>query len=181
MLENYLTGPGAADLEDPDGSEPGLESFADVEAVAKRSQPHAAIAKMREQGGGLKLAYKMMSLGLWNMAAVIYMVMQPLWDWYTAQVTGVKTPVDALRYNIQMAAGWPNEPHLRHLLRHCFERPASLRECYIDGMRPSEQRKLIQLVSDLAWSMLSERVLIARNGISTPDIDLPCSPLPYIL
>ena len=179
MLENYLTGPGAADLEDPDGSEPGLESFADVEAAAKKSQPHAAIAKMREQGGGLKLAYKMMSLGLRNMIAVIYMVMQPLWDWYTAQVTGVKTPADALRYNIQMAAGWPNEPHLTHLLRHCFGRPASLKACYLDGMRPSEQHKLIQLASDLAWSMLSERVLTPNNTFD--DIYLPCSPLPYIL
>ena len=42
-------------------------------------------------GGGLELAYRMMHVGLRDMARVVYTVTKAEWDWYTEQTTSART------------------------------------------------------------------------------------------
>ena len=43
-------------------------------------------------GGGLRLAYKLMTTKLYNYAKVLYVLQLSCWTWYSDQVANVKTP-----------------------------------------------------------------------------------------
>ncbi len=80
-----------------------------------------------------------MSSELRQHVRILYLVTHPVWDWYSDEVTRVKTPEDGLRYSIKLADGaWRCQSHVqdtwRHAL-HCEEQlafmglPADTRPC----------------------------------------------------
>jgi len=63
VIEDYLDGPGSG-LVDPDNE---ATAFDDLNAAAGARTPHAQLQKLRESGGGLQLAYKMMATTMRNL------------------------------------------------------------------------------------------------------------------
>ena len=91
-------------------------------------------------GGGLKLAYRMMHLGLRDMCRVVYTVTKSEWDWYTEQTKKNKNPKSALVYNCRQSRGWCSDWHLRKTLQHSLYEPKSLQYCFV-GMAHTQEHK----------------------------------------
>lgn len=76
------------------------------ERVDMRTQ----FSKLKENlGGGLKLAYHLMSKRLLQMTHIIAMSTRPYWSWYTKSVKNVKSPQDHLKSFARLASSWQQE------------------------------------------------------------------------
>ena len=163
VLEDYLGG--ATPIADPDAS---VIAFDDVAGAAKAT-PHAALMKLREEGGGLKLAYRMMTDGLQRWCWIIVTVTKALWDWYTEQTTEVKCPHAMLKYNIAMAKNWNCDGQLRHTFQHSLYTARTLKACQLQalGELGEQERKTAKSLLELSWSIVGERVwsLAARHSV----------------
>ena len=71
------------DIPDPDAE---ATSFRDIREVAKAKSAKAQLAEMRKLGGGLKLAYRLMTAQLLTHAKILSVVTRSCWTWYTQQV-----------------------------------------------------------------------------------------------
>jgi hypothetical protein len=101
IFESYVA---IADgIADPDDD---TVPFDDLGAAARAKTPQAQILKLREAGGGIRLAYNMMKLGVRDWCRVIQVVTKPLWDWYTHQTTECQSPHTALQYAVAMSNTW---------------------------------------------------------------------------
>ena len=125
VLESYLSGP--RQLVDPDSSQ--IE-FHDIAAAAKET-PKASFLKLKDEGGGLLLAYRMMTHGNMLWCWVIVTVTKVLYDWYTAQTTEIKSPPAMLKYNVTMALAWTHDAQFRLTFAHSLYTPRSLRNCEV--------------------------------------------------
>ena len=106
----------------------------------------------------MKLAYRIMNVGLRDWCRVMYVVTKPLWDWYTDQTTHCKTPQDALRYNIDMAKSWRSTSQIRLTFEHSLYDSQALQYCL--GLLDSEQQiqKSVRGLMSLSWAICSERL-----------------------
>ena len=64
------------DIQDPDDD---ATSFHDVNQVGRAKSPAAELAAMRKLGGGIKLAYKLMTTRLLEHAKILQVVTRPCW------------------------------------------------------------------------------------------------------
>ena len=74
ILEDCLDGK----VPDPDAA---AIAFDDLNAAAKAKTAYAQLQKLREDGGGLKLAYELSSHGMLKMCVIIAEVTRPCWNW----------------------------------------------------------------------------------------------------
>ena len=61
---------------------------------------------LRAGKGGLKLVHAVLSRSNWENCHVLLVCNRPLWDWYTVQVTELKTAHDAVDYAVHMSTRW---------------------------------------------------------------------------
>ena len=63
------------------------------------------------------MAYRLMSADVHIFAEMLFRLSNPLWDWYTEEVTKTRSPKDGVRYSMRFAAGgWKNAGHVRKLV-----------------------------------------------------------------
>ena len=94
--------------------EPDPDDCGDFDIGGKvGSDPVRQLKAMLKNGGGIRLAYKLMKEALLEHARILYVAEQPSWDWYTNEVENTKTPQDAFAYSLHMAdGGWAQEQHI---------------------------------------------------------------------
>ena len=64
-------------------------------------------------GGGLKLAFHLMSNRLLQLVHIIAMVTRPCWSWYTESVRKLNNCQDHLQRLVELARGWASDLHLQ--------------------------------------------------------------------
>eukprot|EP00438_Fugacium_kawagutii_P028366 Skav224994 [mRNA] locus=scaffold765:35364:36509:- [translate_table: standard] len=118
------------------------------------------LSSLKSQLGAFKLAYRLVTESLFDCKLLQYAT-KPLWDWYTEQVTTIKTPDQALKYSMSMAMNedWQSERHLKDLCK-CLQ--ANIALTTLQQVNNSA-RKLFFLVAHLlsnrAWSMAVRHAL----------------------
>jgi hypothetical protein len=135
ILEDLL----GTSVMDPDAA---AIAFDDLNGAAKTKSSYAALQKMREEGGGLKLAYKLSTIALLKHCIIIAEVTRPCWDWYTLCTTTCKTPKDAVIYAIKMVSDWRCDDHLLATLRHSLYCESTRQKCdIVIGLVASEKKR----------------------------------------
>ena len=95
--------------------------FHSLLAAGRQCSPQAELAALKRADGGFKLAYKLMSDELEIGVKRLYQATHATWEWYTAQVKEVKSPMDGLKYDMRMSAGgWARSPLLQHTVMETF-------------------------------------------------------------
>jgi hypothetical protein len=90
LFESHLS----ADVEDPD-----IEcDFEDLANVSKSASPQEELRKLRAVGGGLSLAYKIMTSVLLHIVKVMYIVSLATWEWYVWHIENLKSPKQQLGF-----------------------------------------------------------------------------------
>ena len=140
---------------DPDNN--GLE-FDDLDAAAKEKSPRAQLAALKAAGGGLKLAYKLMSEKLWRHAKILYIAQRACWTWYTEQVKRVKTPAQGMRDILASSQGaWMYDKHLRGIVWDCFASSSTFNFLQLEMGESVYSRRLAELAVSIlgnrAWSL----------------------------
>lgn len=64
---------------------------------------------LRAGKGGLKLVHMVLSHAIWENCHILLACNRPLWDWYTVQVTELKTAFDAVDYAMHMSTEWSHD------------------------------------------------------------------------
>ena len=84
--------------------------------------PRKELQKILRDGGGLRLAYRLMQDALYVHVCIMYGVEHACWDYYTSEIESVKTPEDNLRSTWRLSRIWAAHPHLwqTHYRRHLF-------------------------------------------------------------
>ena len=143
------------DVPDPDLDS---TSFDDIQNVGRARSAAAQLAAMRKLGGGLRLAYKLMSTTLLDYAKILQTVTRSCWSWYARQVKNVKSPTEGLQDALALTQGnWSREKHLRDLIYESFESHTNLDYMGISCGCGDKSRKLFSLgarvLSNRCWSM----------------------------
>ncbi len=55
--------------------------------------------------GGLKVYYNCLKHSVWERAWMMFLLQQPLWQWYCDQVKNIKTPIEGVRQTIALSTG----------------------------------------------------------------------------
>ena len=92
--EDHLDGNGSRVI-DPDSL---AIAFDDLKGAVAAKTPFAQIQKLKEEGGGMKFAYKLAASTLHNLCNIVAEGTRPCWTWYTDNTKNCKTPKQALRY-----------------------------------------------------------------------------------
>ena len=82
------------DVPDPDLD---ATSFGDIRKVGQSKSAAAQLAEMRRLGGGLKLAYRLMTTQLLECAKILQVVTRSSWTWYAHPNKTVKSPKQGLQ------------------------------------------------------------------------------------
>ena len=162
LLEDLLGGP--TRVRDPDASP---IQFGDLSAAAKAT-PKAELLKLRDEGGGLKLAYRMMTVGLSSWCWVIMTVTKPLWDWYTEQTTQIKSPRAMLEYNETMALKWAVDAQFRSTFKHSLYTLQSCKDCGVRTGAGADEQRTIRGLLELSCAINGERAWSMASRHSVP-------------
>lgn len=122
----------------------------------------------RGESGGLKLLYRALSFHVHEAAHVILMVTRPCWDFYTEQVSDVKTPQDGLDQVTAWSQTWNKDKHLIEIAKTMYLwRPLKKLLQYQNLEGRLDEDDLATSVFTLAASVLSRR-LWSMSRYSTP-------------
>ena len=143
------------DVPDPDLDS---TSFEEIQSVGRAKTAAGQLAAMRKLGGGLKLAYKLMTTALQEHSKILQTVTRSCWTWYTKQVHNVKSPKQGLQDAFALAQGnWMREKHLGNLIHDSFESHANLDYMGVSCTCPDKARKVFflaaRLLGNRCWSM----------------------------
>ena len=70
-----------------------------------------------KKAGGLNLMYQCLSEQCYIDAWAIYLVQEPLWQWYSHQLHFIKNPKDGLEEVMRLSSEWHFEKHLQDLAK----------------------------------------------------------------
>jgi len=70
-----------------------------------------------QKAGGLSLMYKCLSEQCYLDAWTLYLVQEPLWQWYSHQLHFIKSPTDGLQEVMRLSSEWQFEEHLQLLAK----------------------------------------------------------------
>ena len=77
------------------------------------SDPKAQLQAILKGGGGVPLAFRLMSTSVAHHVKIMYVAEQACWGFYTREIEKTKNPRDGFQYSLKMAGdGWQTEPHL---------------------------------------------------------------------
>ncbi len=148
------------DSANPDSDE---IAFDDLKAAASRKSVAADLRKLRSAGGGLALAWRLMSSQLLQCVKILYVVTRGCWSWYTAEVKEVKTPHQGLRSTLAASQGkWASSPHLQQTIHDSLYNLEDLRFMGIDvcvasvaAKKPAQQALMLMLhvLRNRVWSL----------------------------
>ena len=121
-------------------------------------QHRAAAAQLQgilKAGGGIRLAYKLMSDELHQNEKILYVAEQSSWSWYTTELEDTKTPQQAVHYSVRMSEGrWMAEQHVAKTFELVCRDPANLRLMEIPE---GESHAALKAVS-IAWGIAGKRL-----------------------
>ena len=120
--------------------------------------PQAQLAQMKAANGGFRLAYQLMSSELYVYSKVLYVVLQPLWNWYADQCEMVKTTKNGGAELLALSEGrWMADPQFGALVTHSLHSSASLSYMEVPPAASKQSDRIVSLTSLLvgqrAWSM----------------------------
>ena len=127
--------------------------------------PTKELQAILKNGGGLKLAYRLMKKSLYEHTCILSVVEQACWDYYTNELETYKSPADNLKRSWILCDKWASEPHLFSTLVQSLMDCANLDFMQI-GMGQS-QRALDTL--HLAWSLVAKRAWTCSKSSAPPD------------
>ena len=119
-LQYHFSFTGCSDDLDPDVAQQKRE----LDRLARMANPddddHSTMRKqfslLKEKlGGGLKLAWHLMSWRLLQLIHIIYAVTGPVWAWYSESVKHMKNCEDHVRHLAWLAQHWQRSVHLQEL------------------------------------------------------------------
>ncbi len=118
----------------------------------------AQLRAMLQSGGGVRLAFKLMTSELHTNEKILYFAEKACWDWYTKQITTIKTPKHAEEYSVRMAAGgWTADEHLGETFQNVCCEPSFLRQMDIPMGRSNSSLQAVMIawhiVKNRAWSL----------------------------
>lgn len=117
----------------------------DVDAFAS-SNPDKNFIKLLKEGGGLRLAYKLMTRSMQENVKILSIAENPSWDWYTDQIKTVKTPADAFSYSLSLAGGkWKQQKHVWDTIRSCLYSQQNLKTLEVGSGQSEQATKLFQI------------------------------------
>ena len=145
-------------LVDPD------ESSFEIGANGASADPRKELSAMFKDGGGMKLAYRLMKQALYEHSCIMFVAERPCWDFYTREVTNIKSPADALKRTWELSSTWAKEPHLWATLEQTLFNPQNLNYMHID-IGPSENATK---ALHLAWTLASMRMWTMAKQSSPP-------------
>lgn len=125
---------------------------------------------LREKvGGGLKLAFHIMSNRLLQRIHVIRASCRPVWTWYSSSVKGLKNPADQVVRLIELARSWESTHHLKELagvpISECDEvKQLLLRDEFAEFREDTPAR-----VASLSLRLLQQRVWSLSRASAPPD------------
>ena len=70
---------------------------------------HVVMGKFKDLRAGKKLVHMVLSHAIWENCHILLACNRPLWDWYTVQVTELKTAWDAVDYAMHMSTEWSHD------------------------------------------------------------------------
>ena len=167
MLLQHHLGTDAAKL-DPNEAVAQRELEAQARASqagnVSRESVRKEFSKMKESlGGGVRLAYHMMSDRMLQMVHLIGVATEPCWTWYSSSVTDVKDAGDSLQLAMRMQDSWHSDPHLQLTGGLLMSGPAQLVKLINDpelGKFKDTQLRLFQLCTHLlkhrCWSFAKQ-------------------------
>ena len=89
--------------------------------------PRNQLRAILQHGGGIRLAYKLMTSELHLNEKVLWVAEKSSRDWYTKQLKEVVTPKDAVQYSINMATGWTSDNNISNTFEYTLRTPSYLR------------------------------------------------------
>lgn len=114
-------------------------------------------------GGGMKLAYHIMSNKLLQMTRLIAIATRPTWSWYSDAVKQIKSADDCLQNTIRLATSWHSDLHLQETAATLMLQDPEFVRLVSDpelGKFTDSQLKLYQLCTHLlanrAWSLAKQ-------------------------
>ena len=145
-----------ANVEDPDNVR---VAFDHLKGALKEKDYRKQLADLKRNGGGLELAYKLMSSMVYQYSVILFCVQHSCWNWYTYQVENIKTPQDHLHYLHEMAFGrWGAWSHLREMIHDTFYSIENLNWIGIaNGDTSDLAKKVSSCLVNLAMHLLSQR------------------------
>lgn len=172
MLLGHHLGPDAEKL-DPNEALAKRELEAQAKAqggAVNKESLRKEFAQMKESlGGGVRLAFHMMSDRMLQCIHLIGAATQPLWTWYAESVTSIKNAAESLELAIRMQTQWPTDEHLQLTAGLLMSGPAQLVMLVNDpelGKFKDTQPRFFDLCTHLlkqrAWSF-------AKQYSSPPD------------
>lgn len=131
-------------------------------------EPESTVSfrQLRDNLGGLKLAFKCLTESTWETSLIYYICSQPCWSWYTDQVKHVKSSADNLDYTIEMAESWGCDNHLLALARLINPNGA---QAFSVLFNMSTNDKLPLTIWNLLLELLSQRVGSLSKHCSPPE------------
>jgi hypothetical protein len=100
ILEDFLDAQGMQ-VGDPDEAR---LSFDQIKEAAKAKTPQAQLSQLRRCGGGLQLAYRVMSTQMMMLCRMVLIATKACWDWYTFHTTLVQTPALGCMFSLTSAS-----------------------------------------------------------------------------
>ena len=159
-------------VDDPDVAQQkrDLDELARLqESPDERVNMRQQFSKLKESlGGGLKLAYHLMSNKLLQMTHIIAMCTRPCWTWYSASVRDMKNPKDHLQHLALLASSWQRDPHLRQTAAvptsKCAELVALLSRHEFSDFADTPEKVFV-----LCGHMLAKRAWSLSRAAAPPD------------
>ena len=146
FLEHHLEG-----LPDPDEEN---VAFDDLLGAARAHTPQAQLARLKQNNGGLRLAYILMSTQLWQYAKILQVVTKACWSWYSKQVKRIRGPHDNVRSILAATQGrWRADPQLSETFRNVLLNRQNL--LYMDI--PLGESLLANRLLELTWALVGKR------------------------
>lgn len=141
----------------------GIEPTAEISDDQAQESPTAELRRLKANAGGVQLCSQIMTDSVLRDAKYLYIVLQPLWSWYTEKVTEHVGPAQHLKWLIKMLKCGPFKFRALFVMLDCalYDR-LKLQWCELEPEASAEdvlqQDQLATNMLQLTWHLLAERV-----------------------
>ena len=173
VLQYHFSFTGGGDGLDPDVAQAKRE----LDRLARMDHPdedeHVTYRKqfslLKEKlGGGLKLAWHLMSWRLLQLVHIIAATTAPIWKWYSDSVKGLKNVQDNICHQAWLAQNWQRSVHLQELAgvptAQCDEVVQLLTRREFAGITDTPEK-----VFELSARLLEKRAWSLSRSAAPPD------------
>lgn len=148
-----------------------LDALARLDADGKEEKMNVRkqFSLLKEKlGGGLKLAYHLMSFRLLQLVHIIAMVTRPIWSWYSQSVKSMCGSNDLIDRLVQLASSWASDRHLQETASVCTSKPSEM-ITLLHRPEFSEFQDTASKSFELAGRLLQNRAWSLAKASSPPD------------